>query len=148
MSSFWMDETFILGNWYVGETTKRNALKFPQKMGLKNPRSGNNSQLEIPSNSHSQFFFISGKMDLEKLVWALSISAQLPETFVLLWAKLFEISVFRPQSQGGKIPDFQSPLAPPDKLSNPDPGPSQRTQGLNTSARETLAVDVSQSSTI
>ena len=43
------------------------------------------------------------------------------------------------------ILDFQTPppLAPalPDEFSNPDPGPSQRTQGWNTSARETLAVD-------
>ena len=38
------------------------------------------------------------------------------------------------------ILDFQTPPAP-DEFSNPDPGPSQRTQGWNTSARETLAVD-------
>ena len=35
-----------------------------------------------------------------------SISAQLPETVVLLWGKPFENPVFRPQSQGGKIQDF------------------------------------------
>ena len=33
------------------------------------------------------------------------------------------------------ILDFQTPPAP-DKFSNPDPGPSQRTQGWNTSARK------------
>ena len=42
--------------------------------------------------------------------------------------------------KGGKILDFQTPPAPPpaDEFSNPDPG----TQGWNTSARETLAVDL------
>ena len=30
------------------------------------------------------FFAINGKMDLEKLIWAPSISVQLPETFDLL----------------------------------------------------------------
>ena len=39
------------------------------------------------------------------------------------------------------ILDFQTPPAPPDEFSNPDPGPSQRTQGWNTSAREILAFD-------
>ena len=35
------------------------------------------------------------------------------------------------------ILDFQTPPAPPpDEFSNPDPGPSQRTQGWNTSARK------------
>ena len=48
------------------------------------------------------------------------------------------------------ILDFQTPPpapAPPapDEFSNPDPGPSQRTQGWNTSARETLAVDMAMS---
>ena len=32
--------------------------------------------------------------------------------------------------------DFQTPPALPDEFSNPDPGPSQRTQGWNTSARK------------
>ena len=41
---------------------------------------------------------INGKMDLEKLIWTPSISAQLPETFDLLWARPFENHVFRPQS--------------------------------------------------
>ena len=44
------------------------------------------------------------------------------------------------------IPRGQNPIFPPppplDELSNPDPGPSQCTQGWNTSARVTLAVDV------
>ena len=39
-------------------------------------------------------------------VWTLSISVQLPETFVLLWVKPFEKLVFRPQSQASKIQDF------------------------------------------
>ena len=76
------------------------------------------------------------------------------ETFDLLSAKPFENLVFRPQSQGGQICvswahplgpglgpptwaqlgpthlDFQTPPpAPRDEFSNPDPGPSQRTQG-------------------
>ena len=74
--------------------------------------------------------------------------------FDLLSAGQFENLVFRPQSQGGQICvswahplgpglgpptwaqlgpthlDFQAPPAPaPDEFSNPDPGPSQRTQG-------------------
>ena len=42
------------------------------------------------------------------------------ETFDLLWA------------MGQQILDFQTPS---DELSNPDPGPSQRTQGWHTSAK-------------
>ena len=49
--------------------------------------------------------------------------------------------VFWPQSQGDNILDFQAP-APPDEISIPDPCPSQRTQGWNTSAREIFAVDL------
>ena len=61
------------------------------------------------------------------------------------WIPNFQISRFQiskfPGSQIHKIPDFQVPrfpdsqtppaplLAPPDELSNADPGPSQRTQG-------------------
>ena len=41
----------------------------------------------------------------------------------------------------GNILDFQTPPAL-DEPSNQDPGHSQRTQGWNTSARETLAVDM------
>ena len=72
------------------------------------------------------------------------------ETFDLLSARPFENLVFRPQSQGGKFLDFQTPPAPPpapppDELSNPDSGPFQRTQGRNTSARAILDVDIAPS---
>ena len=89
------------------------------------------------------FFDIHGKLDLEKLVLKLSISAQLPETSDLLCPKPFENLVLRPQSEGYKILNFQmtAATATTDKLSSPDPGPSQRTQERNTSARKSLAVD-------
>ena len=100
--------------------------KLPRKVVLENPRSGNNSPTSnLNFQPTSCFFHIDGKMDLEKLIWTPSISAQLPETFDLLWAKPFENLVFRLQAQGGKVPDFQTPPpAPPDEFSNPDPGPS------------------------
>ena len=89
---------------------------------------------------------INEKRDLKKLVWKLSISAQLLETVDLLCAKPFENHVFWLQSQGGKITDFQAPPAPtaaaPDKLSDPNLTLLPRHQGWNTSARETLAVDL------
>ena len=45
-------------------------------------------------------------------------SAQLPETFDLLWFKPFESHAFRLQSQGDKIQDFQTPAPAPDELSD------------------------------
>ena len=54
-----------------------------------------------------------------------SISAQLPQPFDLLWFKPFENTVLGPQPQGDKIPDFQTPPAPPlDELSDPNLTPS------------------------
>ena len=44
--------------------------------------------------SLSCFFDINGEMDLEKLIWTPSISAQLPETLDLLWGKPLENLVF------------------------------------------------------
>ena len=82
-------------------------------------------------------------MDLEKLVWTPSISAQLPATFDLLWAKPLENLVFRPQSQGGKIPDFQTPPAPPaDKFSDPNLTPLPTHPGIKYVARTLAAIIV------
>ena len=56
-----------------------------------------------------------------------------------LLAGRFENLVFStsiPRGPNLCILDFQTPPAPPDEFSNPDPGPSQRTQGWNTSARK------------
>ena len=81
------------------------------KTCFENPRSWNNSPTSNLNFSLSLFFDINGKMDLKTLVWTPSISAQHPQTFDLLWAKPFENHVFRPQSQRGKIADFQTPAA-------------------------------------
>ena len=56
---------------------------------------------------------------------------------------------FRKQNGVLKISDFQTPpVLVADELSNLDPGPSQRTQGWNTSARETLAADLAGSESV
>ena len=54
----------------------------------------------------SRFVDITEKMYLEQILSTPSISAHLPETFVLLWFKLFENLVFRAQSQRGQNPRF------------------------------------------
>ena len=81
-----------------------------QKTVLKNPRSWNNSPTPNPFKQPLSWIFdIHRKMDLEKLVWTPSISAQLPETFELLWAKRFENHVFSasiPKGAKSKIPRF------------------------------------------
>ena len=52
-----------------------------------------------------------------------------------VWKPCFSTSI--PRGPNLCILDFQTPPAPPpDEFSNPDPGPSQRTQGWNTSARK------------
>ena len=123
------------------ENAHPGASNFRNQMGF--GKSSNSPNPNLVKQPLSWIVDINGKMDLEKLIWTPSISAQLPETFALSWTRPFENHVFRPQSQGAKILEFQTPPAPPaDKLSNPDPGPSQRTQRWNTSAGETLAVDM------
>ena len=56
------------------------------------------------------------------------------------------LSDFNPKGakfQGFQIPVFKAlPMLRANELSNLDPGPSQRTQGWNTSARENLTVDL------
>ena len=49
------------------------------------------------------FFSINGKMDLEKLVWTPSISAQLLKLLSFYKASRSKTLVLGPQSQGGKI---------------------------------------------
>ena len=49
---------------------------------------------------------MNAKLDLEKLVWKLSISAQLPETFDLLCPKLLENLVFPISIPKGANPRF------------------------------------------
>ena len=78
--------------------------QIPAKKDKTNPKSWSNSPTPNPSKQPlSRFVDIHWKMDLKKLIWTPSISAQLPETFDLLWGKPFENLAFQPQSQGGKI---------------------------------------------
>ena len=77
-------------------------------------------QFNHPNQPLSHVFYIDCRLDLEKLLPKLSVSAQFHETSDMLCLKPLEKLVFRPQSQGGKITDFQTPaLASPDELSDP-----------------------------
>ena len=111
------------------------CFKFQQKNGF--GKSSNSQNPNLHFQPFTKLFDIYGKMDLEKLIWTNPIWEFITDIFDLWWAKPFENHVFRPQSQGGQNPRFPDAAA---ELSNPDPGPSERTQGWNTSARETPAV--------
>ena len=119
--SEWMEHD-ILEIWDFGKMPGSHCPNPRRTLVLKKSRSWNNS---TTSKSQFQplswFVDINGKIELEKLVWTLSISAQPPDTFVLLWFKVFKNPLFQPQSQGGKILDFQTPPAPPEKLSRSRP---------------------------
>ena len=106
---------------------------FPEKHGFGKSR---NSQNPNPFKQPLSWMFdINGKMDLETLIWTPSISAQLPETSVLLWAKSFENLVFDLNPNGAKsqisrrrwcrtnsqIPPDPSPNAPRDEIRRKDP---------------------------
>ena len=115
--------------------------KFPQKKWVrKNPRSWNNYHTpNLFKQPLSCCFEVNGKIGHEKFIWTPWISAQLPETFDLLWFMQFENPVFRAQSQRGEIPDFRRRRRANSQI--PTWPLSQRTQGWNTSARESLAID-------
>ena len=139
-----MDGTWFFGKLALLKNVHPTCLKLPQaNRVLKNPTFWTSSYTANPSKQPPSLFFdINGKVDLEKLAWTPSTSAQIPETFDLLWAKPFKDHVFWPQSQKGKILNVQTPPVPaPDELSSPDPSLSQSAQGWNTSTRETLAID-------
>ena len=74
---------------------------------------------------------INDNLHLAKLIRKLAVSAQVPETFELLHPEPVENLFFCLQFQRGQIPSFTGAAGATaaDKLSNPDPGPSQRTQG-------------------
>ena len=78
-------------------------------------------------------------MDLEKLIttnpiWVFFRGSFWPVISRTVREHCFSTSI--PREPNLCILDFQP--APPDEFSNPEPGPSQRTQGWNTSARKPL----------
>ena len=76
------------------------------------PDPGATLTLQIRLNTHSHDFSDThGKMDLEKLLWTLSISAQLPETFDLLWANPFENNKIDLNPKGRHNPRFSDATA-------------------------------------
>ena len=130
MSSFWIDGTwFFFENLRFWKNARVPCFKFPQKhwfwkcppwcfkflqnMGFGKSRNSQNPNLHF--QPVIKLFDIYGKMDLEKLIWTLCISAQLPD---FCWSVIRQavrkpcFSTSIPRGQNPRFLDFPIPRFP------------------------------------
>ena len=144
MSIFWMAGTWNFGNFWFLEKCPVLFFLNPQKNGVwKNPvLPGSKIPLLAIHKIISHIWEdISRKVNNDEPDLRFFHGNFWPVISQAVRKPCFSTSI--PRGPNQRILDFQTPPAPPpDEFSNPDPGPSQRTQGWNTSARATLAVDL------
>ena len=139
MRFFWMSGTWYFGNLRFWKNVRVPFFKFPQKKKV----------LKMPPLPGSKFPLLAIHKIISHL-WedgSRKVHNDEPDlrffhgNFCPVISQAVRkpcFSTWIPRGANLCILDFQTPPAPPvpDEFSNPDPGPSQRTQGWNTSARK------------